>query len=513
MDDTMNIYKEFFKLPGEYKAKFYSNDINKSCRLYSSTLSYDTEEFHYWRDNFTHHCYPLEEYIMNWPNKPTKYREVVSEYSIETRKLLYKILDMICKGLGLEKGYFDGELSKTNVISVNHHIPCPNPSLTLGMPVHSDPNLITLLQQCDVPGLQILKDGKWIGVQPIPHAIVVIPGLQLKDLKEDCSFEECLEYIEDFMLKHGPFDGVLGETDFKRKDGEILLECFVDPWVIHHPEGHTIPTLEDFMSKHGPFDGILGFSMAAILCAAIPGMQREGVALKKVPKIKFVILISGAKFGGPSFGIPKLAINAFSSPINCPSLHFLGEKDYQKKDGEVLLECFVDPQVIHHPKGHVIPELAQGKSPLEGFFDPPYFEWFQSNKDFTEFYNFEECLEYIEEFMLKNGPFDGVLGFSQGAVLGAAIPGMQRDGVTLTKVPKIKFVILISGAKFGGPTYGIPKLATNAFSSPINSPSLHFLGEADFQRKDGEILLECFVDPQVVHHSKGHTIPKLGFIG
>ena len=74
MDDTMNIYKEFFKLPSEYKAKFYSNDINKSCRLCSSTLAYDTEEFHYWRDNFTHHCYPLEEYIMTWPNKPTKYR-------------------------------------------------------------------------------------------------------------------------------------------------------------------------------------------------------------------------------------------------------------------------------------------------------------------------------------------------------------------------------------------------------------------------------------------------------
>ncbi|XP_027768673.1 esterase AGAP003155-like isoform X2 [Solanum pennellii] len=99
------------------------------------------------------------------------------------------------------------------------------------------------------------------------------------------------------------------------------------------------------------------FNKAAILCAAIPGMQREGVALTKVPKIKFVILISGAKFGGPSFGVPKLAVNAFSYPINCPSLHFLGEKDYQKKDGEVLLECFVDPQVIHHPKGHAIPEL------------------------------------------------------------------------------------------------------------------------------------------------------------
>lgn len=107
---------------------------------------------------------------------------MVGEYSIETRKLLYKILAMICKGLGLETSYFEGEISKTNLISVNHHIPCPNPSLTLGMPVHSDPNLMTLLHQCDVPGLQILRDGQWIGVQPIHHAIVVIPALQLKVL-------------------------------------------------------------------------------------------------------------------------------------------------------------------------------------------------------------------------------------------------------------------------------------------------------------------------------------------
>lgn len=56
---------------------------------------------------------------------------------------------------------------------------------------------------------------------------------------------------------------------------------------------------------------------------------------------------------------------------------------------------------------------AQGKSSVEGIFDPPYYEWFQANEDFTEYRNFEECLGYIEDYMLENGPFDGVLGFSQ----------------------------------------------------------------------------------------------------
>jgi len=45
----------------------------------------------------------------------------------------------------------------------------------------------------------------------------------------------------------------------------------------------------------------------------------QGVALTKVPKIKFLVVIGGAKFRASS-----VAKNAYSSPIQCPSLHFLG---------------------------------------------------------------------------------------------------------------------------------------------------------------------------------------------
>ncbi|MCD7470273.1 hypothetical protein HAX54_009997 [Datura stramonium] len=104
------------------------------------------------------------------------------------------------------------------------------------------------------------------------------------------------------------------------------------------------------------------------------------------------------------------------------------------------------------------------------------YEWFQASEDLREIYNFEECVQYVEANMEKYGPFDGVLGFSQGAILTASMPGMQRERVALTKVPKIKFVILISGVKFGGIEFGCPKLAANAFASPIECPSLHFIG-------------------------------------
>ncbi|GLU13063.1 hypothetical protein SLE2022_297100 [Rubroshorea leprosula] len=155
------------------------------------------------------------------------------------------------------------------------------------------------------------------------------------------------------------------------------------------------------------------------------------------------------------------------------------------------------------------PFPAQGKSAVEEIYDPPYYEWFRANEDFTEFTNFEECVEYIEEYMIKNGPFDGLLGFSQGAILSAAAPGMQETGAALTKVPKIKFLIIISGAKFGGKMLGTPKLAAEAFSSSVKCPSLHFIGEMDFLREEGVALLDSFVDPVVINHPLGHSIPKL----
>ncbi|KAG7546339.1 Serine hydrolase FSH [Arabidopsis suecica] len=150
------------------------------------------------------------------------------------------------------------------------------------------------------------------------------------------------------------------------------------------------------------------------------------------------------------------------------------------------------------------PFPCQGKSDVEGIFDPPYYEWFQFNKEFTEYTNFEKCLEYLEDRMIKLGPFDGLIGFSQGAILSGGLPGLQAKGIALQKVPKIKFVIIIGGAKLKS-----AKLAENAYSSSLETLSLHFLGETDFLKPYGTQLIESYKNPVVVHHPKGHTVPRL----
>ncbi|KAK2659864.1 hypothetical protein Ddye_006397 [Dipteronia dyeriana] len=179
-----------------------------------------------------------------------------------------------------------------------------------------------------------------------------------------------------------------------------------------------------------------------------------------------------------------------------------------RTSGEILKKQLLKwPQQVLQKIDLVFPDgpfPAQGKSDVEGIFDPPYYEWFQFNKEFTEYTNFDECLNYIEDYMIKHGPFDGLLGFSQGAILSGGLPGLQANGVALTKVPKIKFLIIIGGAQLKSPT-----VAEKAYSSPIQCPSLHFLGETDFLKPYGLELLNSFVDPVIIHHPKGHTIPRI----
>lgn len=106
-------------------------------------------------------------------------REVVGPYTVQVRKLASKILELIGEGLGFRPGYF-AEYSKKPMLLANHYPPCPDPSLTLGLPEHCDPSLITIVHQGDVPGLQVFNNGEWFVVEPLPHAFVVNLGYVLQ---------------------------------------------------------------------------------------------------------------------------------------------------------------------------------------------------------------------------------------------------------------------------------------------------------------------------------------------
>eukprot|EP01018_Ginkgo_biloba_P024507 Gb_17551 [translate_table: standard] len=151
------------------------------------------------------------------------------------------------------------------------------------------------------------------------------------------------------------------------------------------------------------------------------------------------------------------------------------------------------------------PIPTKEKSLVEGFYEPPYYKWFEYDEEtMTKYRYLDEAIVFVEECLLKHGPFHGILGFSQGAILGAGLVGFQQKGLALTNVPRIQFLISISGGRFKE-----PNLKEAAFSRVIDCPSIHILGAKDPYRDLGEQMLESFKDSIAIWHSKGHIVPKL----
>ncbi|XP_050939961.1 uncharacterized protein LOC103486820 isoform X2 [Cucumis melo] len=128
---------------------------------------------------------------------------------------------------------------------------------------------------------------------------------------------------------------------------------------------------------------------------------------------------------------------------------------------------------------------AGGKSEIEGYFPPPYFEWFQFNEDFTEYKNLEECIDY-------------------GAVLSALLLGYQAQGKVLREHPPIKMFVSISGTKFKDES-----ICEVAYKHKIKVKSVHFIGEKDWLKLPSQQLASVFHQPLIIRHPQGHTVPRL----
>lgn len=106
----------------------------------------------------------------------------MSNYCKEVRALAFHLEDLISESLGLEKDQIRKVLGEQEQnMTINLYPICPEPELTYGLPAHTDPHAITiLLPDPQVGGLQVLKDGKWIAVNPIPGAFIINIGDQLQ---------------------------------------------------------------------------------------------------------------------------------------------------------------------------------------------------------------------------------------------------------------------------------------------------------------------------------------------
>jgi predicted esterase len=169
---------------------------------------------------------------------------------------------------------------------------------------------------------------------------------------------------------------------------------------------------------------------------------------------------------------------------------------------EPLLAPTVDlvyPDAPHPASDDSVAAIAQ----LMGGFrpKPPNLQWWNASDDGASYVGWEATRARIAAELAAQ-PRAGLLGFSQGAAVAAALAAASSQGL----FPPVRFVIAIAGF--------LPRAhdITPLFAAPVRVPSLHVWGLADSMAKHAPQLAERFEPAQreLVTWPGRHTIPTTG---
>ncbi|KAK4740952.1 hypothetical protein SAY87_024540 [Trapa incisa] len=177
--------REFFELPREEKEAYAKPPNYPGVEGYGTQVRSDLQGKKSWVDHLFHKIWPPTSVNYRfWPKNPAYYREVNEEYAGYIRQVADKLFRSLSLGLGVEenalKEALGGEELQYN-LKINYYPQCPQPDLmTFGVVAHTDLSSLTILVPNEVPGLQVLKDGRWIDAEHIPNALIIHIGDQIE---------------------------------------------------------------------------------------------------------------------------------------------------------------------------------------------------------------------------------------------------------------------------------------------------------------------------------------------
>lgn len=160
------------------------------------------------------------------------------------------------------------------------------------------------------------------------------------------------------------------------------------------------------------------------------------------------------------------------------------------------------------------PHSNKGPPPKDvaGIFEGPYYEWFTIHKSesqqpggppITAYMGLEQSEEYLCQIMREQGPFDGLIGFSQGGLMASVLVAQQRAGLLLQDMPPLRFVLLFGSVMSHHPRH------VETYQGRVQVPSCHVVGHQDWVKEHAIDLARQFQNPIVIMHPRGHVIPRL----
>ncbi|MQM11880.1 hypothetical protein Taro_044791 [Colocasia esculenta] len=182
LEEALRRGRQFFEQDKEAKAGYYTREPGKKVTFQSNFYLYRSQSAN-WRDTLT---FSMAPYPAAGEEMPPVCRDVVMEYSGYMGKLGRLVFELLSEALGLAPGYLeDIGCAEGQSILIHYYPACPQPELTIGTCKHSDPDFMTILLQDHIGGLQVLHEGRWVDVSPVPGALVVNIGDLLQLISND----------------------------------------------------------------------------------------------------------------------------------------------------------------------------------------------------------------------------------------------------------------------------------------------------------------------------------------
>ncbi|XP_073063885.1 probable 2-oxoglutarate-dependent dioxygenase AOP1 [Primulina eburnea] len=112
-----------------------------------------------------------------WPEGNPDFCNSILSFSEQLSQLDQIVRKIVLESLGLE-AYTDEHIGSTDyVIRFQKYDPPKSHETELGFAAHTDKNMITILYQNEVNGLEVLtKDGQWMTVELSPDSFIVVVG-------------------------------------------------------------------------------------------------------------------------------------------------------------------------------------------------------------------------------------------------------------------------------------------------------------------------------------------------
>ncbi|RHZ49542.1 uncharacterized protein CDV56_105011 [Aspergillus thermomutatus] len=146
---------------------------------------------------------------------------------------------------------------------------------------------------------------------------------------------------------------------------------------------------------------------------------------------------------------------------------------------------------------------SKPEAEIEGVLDGPFYSHYP--RDVYPGEDLARAFEYTLDIIEKQGPFDGVMGFSQGAALACAL--LANHAKTSPK-PLFKVAVFICGAT-PYESSGSKELVAEDGKYPVTIPTTHIVGKQDPYYK-GSMHLYGLCDPSKAvfyDHGSKHHIP------